>query len=484
MTLDRRTFVKGALGASGAVLLGGVEAGRAGAVSRAGAATRARSAAQVALPPPAKSGIEHVIVVMMENRSFDHFLGWLPHADGQQAGLSYADPAGTRHPTYHQTQFNGCGFTDPDHSYGGGRLQYNGGKMDGFLSDPANDSLAISYYTAADRPFMSRLARAYTTCDRYFCSILAPTYPNRFFQHAAQTDRLDDALTKCTLPTIWDQLNHPGGPTGRYYYSDVPFVALWGGTYSSISSPFATFLSDAATGQLPNVSYLDPKFVNEAEGTSADDHPLADIRAGDAFLSQVFHPVASGPGWDKTVLVVNYDEWGGFFEHVEPRRITAGVTIGAAPASGVDTDLNTEGKVLSGFRVPCIVVSPFTRVGTKQAAAVTHNFYDHTSVLKLIEWRWGLEPLTRRDASDAPTDPGNLATVLDFSHPVTKVPPLPVLPPFTPTACGASPASATPTTPTTEPPGIAPADFVPAGHDSWAALSASPLMDAWAGALA
>jgi phospholipase C len=489
MTVDRRTFVKGALGASGAVLLGGLgavggvgeDAGRAGAAGRFLAANgsltaqRAR-AANAALPPPAKSGIEHVIVVMMENRSFDHFLGWLPHADGKQAGLSYADPQGQTHATFHESQFNGCGFTDPDHSYAGGRLQYNNGKMDGFLSDTANDTFAIGYYTAKDRPFMSKLALAYTTCDRYFCAILGPTYPNRFFQHTGQTDRLDDALTASNLPAIWDQLNQPGGPTGGYYYGDVPFTAFWGPKYKSISYPLATFLSDASTGQLPNVSYLDPKFVGEGTGTSADDHPLADIRAGDAFLSQVFHAVASGPGWDKTVLVINYDEWGGFFDHVAPRRITAGVPLGAAPSSDVDTDLNKEGKVLSGFRVPCIVVSPFTRIGGKQAA-VTHNFYDHTSVLKLIEWRWGLQPLTRRDASHAPTDPGNLATALNFSRPVTKVPNLPVLAAFTPTACAAT------TTPTTEPAGIAPADFVPAtptgGHDNWAALARSPLMEGW-----
>jgi phospholipase C len=500
MAVDRRTFVKGALGASGALLFGvaGATGAATGAAGAAGAANRVgalRRSAAGALPEPGKSGIEHVIVVMMENRSFDHFLGWLPHADGKQAGLSYADPQGTLQATFHQTQFNGCGFTDPDHSYSGGRLQYNGGKMDGFLTDTANDQFAVGYYTAKDRPFMSRLAQAYTTCDRYFCSILAPTYPNRFFQHAAQTDRLDDGLTKATIPTIWDQLNHTGGPTGRYYYSDVPFVALWGGTYSSISFPFSEFLSDAANGTLPNVSYVDPKFAGEADGTSADDHPLADIRAGDAFLSQVFHAVASGPGWDKTVLVINYDEWGGFFEHVVPRRITAGVTVGAAPSSGVDTDLTSAGKVLSGFRVPCIVVSPFSRIGAKHAA-VSHNFYDHTSVLKLIEWRWGLEPLTQRDASHEPTDPGNLATLLNFSRPVTKVPTLPVLPPFTPTACAAS------TTPTTEPPGIAPADFDPgagpatgpvaadpsansaqtqatAHYDSWTALARSPLMDGW-----
>jgi phospholipase C len=498
MTLDRRTFVKGALGASGALLLGGAAgSGAAGATTAqmaTGAALRRLNKA-AALPNPAHSGIEHVVVVMMENRSFDHFLGWLPGSDGRQTGLSYADPKGTRHRTFHQTQFNGCGFTDPDHSYGGGRLQFNNGKMDGFLTDTDNDSFAISYYEAKDRPFMSRLARSYTTFDRYFCAILGPTYPNRFFQHAGQTDRLDDAVTVSTLPTIWDQLNQGNGPTGRYYYSDVPFTALWGGKYTSISHPFTDFLSDVAQGTLPNVSYLDPKFIGESMGTSADDHPLADIRAGDAFLSQVFHAVTKGPAWSKTVLVINYDEWGGFFDHVAPRRITAAVAQGTSPSSGVDTDLNAQGKVLSGFRVPCIVASPFSRVGG-HTAAVNHQFFDHTSVLKLIEWRWGLQPLTRRDASHAASDPGNLATALDFAHPVAKVPHLPVLAAFTPTACAAS------STPTTEPAGIRPADVrvnggstsgavalldadtntdtgTAGGHDSWTRLAASPLMAGW-----
>ena len=140
MAVDRRTFVKGALGASGAALLGGM--GQAGAAEpRLEAspppppAPPAPSATSTALPAPGDSGIEHVIVVMMENRSFDHFLGWLPHADGRQAGLTYPNPRGKATATYHQTQFNGCAFTDPDHSYSGGRLQYNDGKMNGFLSD-------------------------------------------------------------------------------------------------------------------------------------------------------------------------------------------------------------------------------------------------------------------------------------------------------------------------------------------------------------
>jgi phospholipase C len=311
------------------------------------------------------------------------------------------------------------------------------------------------------------LAQAYTTCDQYHCAILAPTFPNRFFQHSAQTDRLDDGVEVCTLPTIWDQLNQTGGPTGKYYYDGGPFIALYGGKYTSISFPFSQFLTDAKAGQLPNVSYLDPDFVGEGTGTSNDDHPLADIRAGDAFLSQVFHAVASGPSWDKTVLVINYDEWGGFFDHVPPVRVTAGVPAGSSPSSGVDTDLNAQGKVLSGFRVPCIIASPFSRIGAGQAP-VNHNLYDHTSVLKMIEWRWGLEPMTQRDASRDPSDPGNLATVLNFARPQTKVPKLPVLPPFTPTACAA------PTT-TTEQPGITPAAYRP----NWNAFMASDTYSAW-----
>jgi len=188
-----------------------------------------------------------------------------------------------------------------------------------------------------------------------------------------------------------------------------------------------------------------------------------------------------------------------------PRRITAGVAAGTSPKSGVDTDVNAAGKVLSGFRVPCIIASPFSRVGGKRTA-VSHNFYDHTSVLKLIEWRWGLEPLTRRDASTSPSDPGNLATALNFSHPVTKVASLPVLAAFTPVACAAS------STTTTEPAGIAPADesghssvdlasaatsssaaasttgtasasttgtLATTGHDTWTDLAQSSLMDGW-----
>jgi phospholipase C len=162
------------------------------------------------LPDPADSGIEHIVVVMMENRSFDHLLGWLPGANGQQAGLAYLDKKGEAHPTYRLTTFVGCSHPDPDHTYAGGRSEYDDGKMDGWLRTTTNDTFSIGYYEEADLPFFSALARNYTTLDNYFASILGPTFPNRVFQHAAQTDRLSNTIDLCTLPTIWDNLAAAG----------------------------------------------------------------------------------------------------------------------------------------------------------------------------------------------------------------------------------------------------------------------------------
>src|SRR5882762_5009811 len=136
------------------------------------------------LPSPQNSGIEHIVVVTMENRSFDHFLGWLPDADGKQTGVSPATHSLSGDNT-------GCPHPDPDHSYSGARVEYDHGLMDGFLRAGSNDAYSIGYYGERDIPFYAALARNYTTCDRYFASILGPTFPNRLFLHAAQTDRLD-----------------------------------------------------------------------------------------------------------------------------------------------------------------------------------------------------------------------------------------------------------------------------------------------------
>src|SRR5438105_14494057 len=187
-----------------------------------------------AVPDPAASGLEHIVLVTLENRSFDHFLGWLPGADGRQTGLSFPDRNGVLQSTYPLApDFQGCGRSNPDHSYDGSRVAYDGGACDGWLRAGANDSLAIGYYARNDLSFLGAAAPAWTTCDRYFAAIMAETAPNRIYQHAAQADRLSDSLHLCNLPTIWDRLS-AHGVRGHYYFSDLPILALWGLKYVPI----------------------------------------------------------------------------------------------------------------------------------------------------------------------------------------------------------------------------------------------------------
>ena len=198
------------------------------------------------------ASVNHVVVLMLENRSFDHMLGWAPHADGQQEGLWFTDGSGQRHRTYTLApDFQGCGHPDTDHSYEGGRIQFDGGACDGFLRSGDNDVYAIGYYRRTDLDFLGRAIGDWTIGDRYFCSMLGPTFPNRFYQHAAQTDRISNTLVLSQLPTIWDRLA-AAGRTGRYYYSDLPFVALWGAKYFPIARPIDVFFADAAAGTLPD----------------------------------------------------------------------------------------------------------------------------------------------------------------------------------------------------------------------------------------
>jgi phospholipase C len=405
MSVNRRQFLRGA------------------AVSAAALATPGSIvSAQSDLPSPDASQIEHIVVVMMENRSFDHFLGWLPGANGTQAGLSYTDSAGESHPTYHLTTDVGCSHPDPDHSYAGGRSEFNNGKMDGWLRTTTNDVFCIGYYDEADLPFFGALARNFTTLDNYFPSILSSTFPNRVFQHAAQTDRLSNTLDISTLPTIWDNLA-AAGVSHKYYFSDVPFLALWGDRYLGISKFYTDFLVDAVTGNLPAVSFVDPAFTILDDGEGNDDHPHANIEAGEAFLSQVYKAVTSGPGWKNTVLIINRDEWGGFYDTVVPPRAIA--------PNAIDTDL-VDGKALLGCRVPVVLASPFS-MGKPATPRIDSNLYDHTSVLKLIEWRYNLPPLASRDASN---EIANLALALDFKAEYVAPPSLPLVTPPIPVACG------------------------------------------------
>ncbi len=392
--IRRRTFLAGAAATAAAAALSDRDS--------------TAEATLTVLPPPSQSGIDHIVVVMMENRSFDHFLGWLPGADGKQAGLTYSDRAGVSHATHHLTTYQGCAHPDPDHSYEGGRVQYNAGACDGWLRSGTNDAYSIGYYRPGDLPFYSRAAPYWTTFDRYFSATMAETYPNRFYQHSAQTDRTHNSTDVSTMATIWDRLA-AAGVSGRYYYNDVPFLALYGQKYIPISHSYPEFLADCAAGTLPAVSFVDPKFLDEGSGTSADDHPHADIRAGQDFLNRTYEAVTSSPVWKRTAMIINYDEWGGFFDHVPP-------TVAPDPHPELG---------LRGFRVPCLLISPRARRGF-----IGHRVYDHTSVLKMIEWRFGLPALTRRDANAR-----NLAEVLDFSVPPNLRAPQWAVPPFTGTPC-------------------------------------------------
>jgi phospholipase C len=379
VTLSRREFILAGAAAIGAARFAH---GAAGAIAGLEATS--------ALPPPTRSGIDHIVVVTMENRSFDHLLGWLPGADGKQAGLRYVDTNGISHATHPLApDYQGCGHPDPDHSYEGGRVQYANGACDGFLRSGQNDDYAIGYYRGRDLRFLGPAARYWTVCDRYFSAFMGPTFPNRLYLHAAVTDRTTNTRTLSSLPTIWDRLA-ARGLKGRNYFMNIPTTLLWGPKYASIARPYAEFLLDCRRGKLPHVAFVDPLFTASNEGTATDDHPHADIRAGESFLARTYRAITTSPAWRRTVLIITFDEWGGFFDHVPPPT---------AP------DVNPA-YALRGFRVPCLVTSPLAR-----RRHVAHGVYDHTSILRMIEWRWNLPPLSVRDAHA-----NNLAAVLDFGH--------------------------------------------------------------------
>src|SRR5215831_14697888 len=405
--------------------------------------------------PHGSHGVEHVVILMMENRSFDHFLSWLPGADGRH-DMIYLATDGNYYPNYPLApDFQGCGYSDPDHSWEGWLVQHNFGKMDGFLQRPTPpasnpgvtlaqaNTFPIGFYTnrhrdgrrklVPDLPVTGALAEHYTVLDRYFCSFAGETFPNRLYQHAARTDRDHNNATISTLPAIWDQLspipNTQGVPTGGYFFRDLPFLALWGLKYFPFWHPFAAgdtdalgipvttlpFLDTVAQGLLPNVSIVDPAFDTEGNGTSADDHPLADIRLGERFIADTYHALADAGYLDNTVLVVTFDEWGGFYDHVPPPRVTDDTDPADVDHTG-DSTTPTDGQLVPdyrqlGFRVPAIVVS---NLAPRQ---VEHRGpYEHTSTLKLIESTFGLHPITARDAHAL-----DLGRVLD-RHPRRPVP--------------------------------------------------------------
>jgi len=370
---------------------------------------------------PDTSGIDHIVFIMMENRSFDHFLGWLPNADGQQ-NLTYYNDAGTGFSTYHLTSYGAGSQSDPAHAYENLHnvdWYFNGyGPNLGWLKNGQNTShVAIGYYNETDVGFLGQMARQYTALDGYFSSLLSQTWANRKFAHTGQTDRLDNSnWNVSSFATIWDRLL-TAGRNVAYYVGDAngwccigsDYLSQWyGAKYrsgaSNITKTYTQFLSDAQNGTLPDVSYVDP-------GT-CDDHPGdCDILQGDNWINSTVSAVMKSPQWLNSAVVITFDEAGGFFDHVPPKWATAPNPAYRPCTSGgtCETDMDGNGRVPLGFRVPTVVISPFS-VGRTASPTVNHLVYDHTSILKLIEWRWHLTNLTGRDGS---SDVNNLACAIN-----------------------------------------------------------------------
>ncbi|RQR44161.1 MULTISPECIES: alkaline phosphatase family protein [unclassified Burkholderia] len=415
---DRRRFLAGVAAVAGSVALPGCGGGGDG-ISAVDGNARAPSIGDTpspnggnryslprpALPDPASSGIDHIVLVTMENRSFDHFMSWVPGAEGMPANRQFRDAFGgtnapfplSANPAY---GYQACAYHDPNHTYQGARTQLAAGEMNGWLLTPGTsltqgDLLPIGYYTSADLPFFSAAASSYTIGDFYFSGVLTNTFPNRLYLHSGATDRLTDTPDNSSLRTIWDNLSDAGIGCS-YYYHDVPFTALYGTRYLGISHAFADFLANAAAGTLPPFCMVDPVFAGELQGASADDHPHADIRDGQAFLNQVYDALRTSPTWNRTLMIVVYDEWGGFLEHAVPP---------IRPISNNELALGNDGKL--GFRVPLALLGPRVRAGS-----VTRYPFDPSSIHALLQWRFGLKPLGVRGSDPATF---NLAYALDFN---------------------------------------------------------------------
>jgi phospholipase C len=407
--------------------------------------------------------IEHVVILIQENRSFDHYFGSYRgvtgFADpavqglGDGSGLNiFAQPGypggfdgGHLYPFHLDSFHNGECTNDINHSWGPQHGYWDSGKLDGFVSGHlaadgnSNGPLTMGYYTRKDLEFYYGLADAFTICDHYFCSAIGPTDPNRLYSMSATLDPAGTAggpilstsatrverFGKLSWTTMPEQLQAHGiswkvygSPDGNFGDSVLPYFKQYLTnptlTAKALVPTFpGTFGLDVALGTLPKVSWvLAPLLTSE--------HPPAPVEFGEVVAAQVLNHLVSNPKvWAKTALFITYDENGGFFDHVPPPVPPAGtpgesLTVNPLPAdaSGV------AGPIGLGFRVPMLVVSPFSRGGF-----VSKDVFDHTSLLRFLETRFGAEVpnLTawRRGAT------GDLTSAFNFARVDTSVPSLP-----------------------------------------------------------
>ncbi len=347
---------------------------------------------QPPLDPGRLANIDHIVVMMMENRSFDHMLGYLSKHGGQDGirpdidGLRGGEKNPYKGQDYFSSPLPGTVFLHgPCHGHLCVTNQVNGGKMDGFVADYASraEEKGISpgevmgYYTAAQVPVYDTLAREFLICQRWFAAHPGPTFPNRFYTLTGRLNRdpygrweFDNPHGGDFLPVaaknIFDHLTAQGVSWRYYEHSSHCFLRLFERyTFDTVNIVDAgidaeNFVASALAGTLPSVTFIDPDYINVPTGN--DDQPPADIANGQRLIGRVVDALVRSPRWNKTLLIITYDEHGGFFDHAPPP---------AAPAvSGIDR---------YGVRLPAFVVSPWVERGK-----TTDVVFDHTSILKTI----------------------------------------------------------------------------------------------------
>ena len=329
--------------------------------------------------------IDHIVVVMMENRSFDHYLGALKAVEGRDDvdGLVGDEANPLRDGSSVQVHHLDIDCqADPPHGWNDSHNQYNDGANDGFAmehedrhgSEIAGE--ALGYYTREELPVHYALADAFCLPHHFFCSVLGPTWPNRFYGHAGTSNgrTSNDVQTGAlTGPNVYTTLDD-AGIEWAYYYTDVPFLGLLADTWEDEAvGLLEDFFEDAEAGRLPAFTWIDPGF------TYNDDHPPHHPGLGQMFLASIYEALAQSPLWERCLLVITYDEHGGFYDHVAPPE--------------VDDDHADEGFDRMGFRIPTLFVGPWVKQG------VVDDDLDNASTLKLVCELLGVEPWNTRIAA-------------------------------------------------------------------------------------
>jgi phospholipase C len=370
--------------------------------------------------------IDHIVVLMQENHSFDNYLGRLHNYDptldveAEPSAASNPDPANPGGPpiaAFHQTRL--CEISDLDHSWNGTHLAWDNGAMDGFTkqnvsrADPSG-TRAMGYYNQTDLPFYYGLFDTFAMGDRYFSSILGPTQPNRFYLYSGSSfghiaNGLPPSGSEFAQTSIYNLLDQ-AGVSWKIYSSEFPYSAFFAYVRKATGHivPIANYYTDAAAGQLPQVSFVDPVFAGPAN-VENDEHPPANVQVGEKFVSDVINGLFTSPEWPSSALFLEWDEHGGFYDHVAPPAATPPDNI--APMTGSRDQ--SGGFDRYGIRVPVAVISPFSK-----QHFVSHAVHDHASILRFIETRFGLPSLTQRDASADP-----MLEMFNFQNPAFVQPP-------------------------------------------------------------